>query len=97
MADDSLTVREAVRKRPGMYVGSTGPFGVECLAHEVLENSLDLILGGRATTIAVISRNDRSIEVRDNGPGLDLADREVRKYFEEYHDNETADGHHPQA
>jgi len=87
--------RDVVRERPGMWIGSTGPLGLTVLVLEVLENAVDLVLGGRASAIEVVVHEDSSLEVRDDGPGLNLSDATVRKYFEEYHESATADGHHP--
>lgn len=78
-----------------MYVGSTGPLGLEAMVYEVLENAVDLVLSDRASEIEVIGHRDRSIEVRDNGPGLDLDDDVVRSFFTVGHDEATADGHRP--
>ncbi len=78
-----------------MYIGSTGPVGVLHLALEVVENAVDLVLGHRANSIAVECHSDRSIEIRDDGPGLNLADPVVRSFFEVGHDDATADGHTP--
>ncbi len=78
-----------------MFVGSTGPVGVNHMTLEVLENAVDLVLGGRATSISVVCHDDQSVEVSDDGPGLDLSDELVREYFEERHDSATADGHSP--
>ncbi len=78
-----------------MYIGSTGPTGVLHMTLEVVENAIDLVLGRRASSIAVECHRDGSIEVRDDGPGLDLADPIVRSFFEIGHDDATADGHTP--
>ena len=78
-----------------MYIGTTGPMGISHMVLEILENSIDLVLGGRASTIDVVCHEDRSFEIRDNGPGLNLADEAVRSFFEIGHDNATADGHQP--
>lgn len=91
----SETTRALVRERPGMYIGSTGPIGVLHMTLEVVENAIDLVLGRRANSIAVECHGDGSIEVRDDGPGLDLTDPVVRSFFEIGHDDATADGHSP--
>lgn len=87
--------RDRVRERPGMYIGSTGSLGPLTMALEVIENAVDLILSGRATSIGVQCHSDNSIEIRDDGPGLDLSDPGIRSFFEVGHDSATADGHTP--
>jgi DNA gyrase subunit B len=88
-----------VRKRPGMYIGSTSASGLYYLLLEVIANAFDEVLSGRGQTIAVTMHADGSVEIADDGAGLGAArpDQEafLTTMFTRVRFEPTADGHHP--
>ena len=70
---------EAVRKRPAMYIGSTGPNGLHHLIWEVVDNSVDEAMAGRCTSIEVRLEKNGYVTVTDNGSGIPVKPRPKTK------------------
>ncbi|MEU7229922.1 hypothetical protein [Streptomyces chrestomyceticus] len=67
-----LKGRDVVRKRPGMYVGSTGERGLRRMVFELADRAVNEVLSGRATRVDVMLTPDGGVRVTDDGPGVPL-------------------------
>ena len=76
---ETLEGLDAVRKRPGMYIGGTGSQGLTHLVWELIDNGVDEAASGHANKVEVIFHRDRSIEVIDNGRGIPIDKHAKRK------------------
>ena len=97
---EPMNAADVIRKRPGMYIGSTADgTGLAHMVWELVANSLDQHLAGRCTRIDVLLEEDGSLVVDDDGPGIPLVDTSEGPFLElaltRYHTTATLDGHAP--
>ena len=74
---------EAVRKRPGMYIGTTGPDGLQHLIHEVVDNSVDEAMAGHCDTVEVTLNPDKSVTIekatKDSGQRIGFYQSDIKR------------------
>jgi DNA gyrase/topoisomerase IV subunit B len=97
---DEVDVLDHIRRRPGMYIGGSGPAGLVHLVMEVASNSFDQVLAGAAHRIEVTIGPEGSVEISDDGSGISVEVGDdgrsfLERVFTEMHHGPTADGHLP--